>query len=89
MSAQGARRAHLTVPKSLLIELDQRVGVHSRSETIVELVEEYLRSKERLEFFGRFAGSMPVESYPEWQTRASTAAWVQEQRTAERDLAGP
>jgi metal-responsive CopG/Arc/MetJ family transcriptional regulator len=79
-------RTHVLLPKELLDELDRRVGPRKRSETIAELVEEYLRRKRLVEAIERFAGTLNVEDHPEWATEESTAAWVRAQRSTDRDL---
>ena len=82
MNVQATRRTHLTVPKGLLIELDQRVGVHSRSETIVELVEEFLRRERLVDVIDRFAGSISAADHPEWATEEDIVKWGREVRAS-------
>jgi hypothetical protein len=78
---------HLLLPKELLEEIDRRVGPAKRTETIVELVEEYLRRTQGLDVLGCGAGTITSEEHPEWATREDVASWVHEQRRGwEREI---
>jgi hypothetical protein len=73
-------RAHVSFPKRVLEELDERAGSRGRSEVIVELVEEYLRRQHTMDVWRRFQGSMNPEDHPEWANQEDIDRWVHEHR---------
>jgi Arc/MetJ-type ribon-helix-helix transcriptional regulator len=76
----GRRRAHVVMPENLLQEIDARVGQRRRSEFIQEAIEEKLQRLRRVEAFERVVGSVADGEIPEWETRESTDAWLDELR---------
>jgi hypothetical protein len=74
------RRAHVVMSDDLLCEIDARVGRRRRSEFIQEAVEEKLRRLRLAGSFQRVVGSVADGDIPEWETRESTAEWLQSLR---------
>lgn len=81
-------RAHLSLRKDLIEELDARVGARKRSEAVNEILEEYLHRQRFLEVINRFTGSISAEDHPEWATTEDINNWVRESRRSdwERDI---
>jgi Arc/MetJ-type ribon-helix-helix transcriptional regulator len=75
--SSGRRRAHVVMSNDLLQQIDSRVGQRKRSEFIQEAIEEKLGRLRRVEAFERVVGAGADGDVPEWETRESTAEWLQ------------
>lgn len=73
-------RTHFVLPRELLEEFDRFVEPRQRSERIAELMAEWVRRERAKEVFGRLAGFMKDEDYPEFATGEDIDRWVSELR---------
>ncbi len=72
-------RTHFVLPKETLDEFDRRVPARKRSETLAEVMEEWLR-RERAKEVVELAGFIKDEDHPEWRTDADVHEWVRKLR---------
>lgn len=68
-------RTHFVLPKQTLEEFDRRVPARKRSDTLAEVMDEWLR-RERAKELIRLAGFIKDEDHPEWQTDVGVHRWV-------------
>jgi hypothetical protein len=78
-------RLHITVPDDLVAELDRRAGARRRSAYIVGAVRQALDDESRWELIESAIGSIPDTGH-DWDE--DPAAWVHEQRFADRRRVG-
>jgi metal-responsive CopG/Arc/MetJ family transcriptional regulator len=78
-------RLHITLSDELVRELDGRVGARRRSAFIAAAVRRALDDERRWELIESAIGSVADDEH-EWD--ADPAAWVREQRSADRTRVG-
>jgi hypothetical protein len=72
-------RTHFVLPKETLEEFDRRVPVRKRSDTLAEVMDEWLRRERAKELIG-LAGFIKDEDHPEWQSDEDVHRWVRNLR---------
>jgi metal-responsive CopG/Arc/MetJ family transcriptional regulator len=77
-------RTHFVIDRDLLAEFDRLVPARKRSETVNEIVREWVR-RERAKEILNWAGFVKAEDHPEWATREDVSRWVRELRGEWRD----
>ncbi len=76
---------NLTLPRSLVAEVDAVAGERGRSRFIEDATRYALR-RERLRLaIERTAGVLRAEDYPQWRTSADVVEWVRALRAEETD----
>ncbi len=76
-------RTHVVLPRELVEEVDELVGLRKRSAFFVQAVEEKL-GRERLgRALAATKGFLADEAHPEWATPEKTSAWVRELRSVD------
>lgn len=71
-----AERTHFTFPPGLKRRIDDFAGKRSRSQLVVEILEEGLARRELAESAKAAAGALAGRGIPEWSTPESTSRWV-------------
>ena len=83
--ARGRVPTNLTLPRSLVAEVDAVAGERGRSRFIEEATRFALR-RERLRLaIEQTAGALRAEDYPHWRTSDDVVAWVRALRAEETD----
>jgi metal-responsive CopG/Arc/MetJ family transcriptional regulator len=78
-------RTHVVLPRSLVAEIDRRVGQRKRSEYIANVLEEPLHVQRQLDALERYAGVLDPADYPHLATAEKTFEWVRRLRQESDD----
>jgi hypothetical protein len=77
-------RTHFVIDRDLLAEFDRLVPARKRSETVNEILREWVRSERAKEILN-WAGFVKAEDHPEWATDEDVYRWVRDLRSRERN----
>ena len=76
-------RTHIVVPDDLVQEVDRVAGKRRRSRFIEEAIREKLSRQALGTALADTTGVLDPADYPEWDTDAKVAAWVESGRLAD------
>jgi len=76
-------RTHIVVPDDLVQEVDRVAGKRRRSRFVQEAIREKLSRETLGAALAGTAGGLDPGDYPEWDTAAEVAAWVESGRLAD------
>ena len=76
-------RTHIVVPDDLVQEVDRVAGKRRRSRFVEEAIREKLSRQALDTALASTAGVLNPADYPEWDTAAKVAAWVESGRLAD------
>ncbi|MGD1154589.1 MAG: hypothetical protein ABSA41_02050 [Terriglobia bacterium] len=74
------RRAHIILPKDLVVEIDSLVGKRHRSAFLAEVARREVRRRRLLAFLGRETPAWNPDDHPDIDAAGGAAAWVRKLR---------
>jgi metal-responsive CopG/Arc/MetJ family transcriptional regulator len=80
-------RVRITVPRHLLVEIDQLVGRGNRNAFIVQATPAKVERERFAKALAETKGILAAEDHPEWSTPEKTSAWVRELRAVDNEAA--
>jgi hypothetical protein len=77
-------RAHISLPKELVEEIDELAGPRKRSEFIEEAIRYKLLNERQKRALANPGPSLDPKKYPHWATPELTSKWVHDMRRADQ-----
>ena len=77
-------RAHISLPKELVEEIDEFTGPRQRSRFIEEAVRLKLLNERQKRALARGGPPLDSKKYPYWATPEKTSQWVHDMRRADQ-----
>jgi hypothetical protein len=75
-ATKSSRRIHVTMPESLIAEIDARLGQRRRSQFISEAAQEKLDRQRLKAALAEMDGALADVDIPGWETPESASEWV-------------
>ena len=73
-------RAHISLPRDLIVEIDEFAGPRKRSQFIEEAIRLKLLNERQKRAVAKPSPALDPKKYPYWATPEKTSQWVRESR---------